>query len=419
MAARASLTKDLFVSWVTGIGRSPTVINDLNQATMGTLPSLDPHQHLSMNCIRLLLIEIRKQLETISSDGSGQHDTDTITKVKSLLLEFQTASQSYEQKMNEFKIATHNRLIEQCGQQGNVLEMYCVIGTNENNEPKSDWIKVTVCNFDQQANRVLVRKSNDNTMSYAAIDSATLRLPENDNNNHNNNSNTQQQIIQQSKTNGNTNNNNQNQNNMQTINRSQSVNTNSNVQIQTQQQQTQQYQWNNVLPRANSSPNPRAMGMGIPSMGLPSMGQQMNFGSIPSFPTMAVSAVSASGLPSFDNLTNNNINNRHTISNTINTNNNISINGTNEPIIIDQNDNNNNNNNNNNINNNNNNNQSNIISTKSSSSSSSKSSRKRKREDKHSHKSHKKHKKKKHKRDSDSDSDSDTSSNIDSDIDSD
>eukprot|EP01084_Bolivina_argentea_P077068 139730_1 len=189
MAARASLTKDLFVSWVTGIGRSPTVINDLNQATMGTLPSLDPHQHLSMNCIRLLLIEIRKQLETISSDGSGQHDTDTITKVKSLLLEFQTASQSYEQKMNEFKIATHNRLIEQCGQEGNVLQMYCVIGTNENNEPKSDWIKVTVCNFDQQANRVLVRKSNDNTMSYAAIDSATLRLPENDENNNNNNNN--------------------------------------------------------------------------------------------------------------------------------------------------------------------------------------------------------------------------------------
>ncbi len=103
MAARASLTKDLFVSWVTGIGKSPTVINDINQSTNGSLPELDPCLHLSMNCIRLLLIEIRKQLETISSDNSNTHDADTITKVKNLLLEFQTESQSYEQKKNEFK----------------------------------------------------------------------------------------------------------------------------------------------------------------------------------------------------------------------------------------------------------------------------------------------------------------------------
>eukprot|EP01083_Nonionella_stella_P036453 99472_1 len=114
MASRAQLTRELFVSWVTGIGgANPTVINDLNQASMGTLPSLDPQQHLSMKCIRLLLIEIRKELETISNE-TATYDVDTNNKVRSLLREFDIASQCYEQKMIDFKRIQHDRLLEGC-----------------------------------------------------------------------------------------------------------------------------------------------------------------------------------------------------------------------------------------------------------------------------------------------------------------
>merc|ERR1719295_867572 len=127
------------------------------------MPQLDPTQHVSMNSIRSLLIEIRKQLETISKDD-GSHDEITIKKVQGLLHEFQVASQSYEQKMNEFKHMQHSKLVEMCRIEGSVLEKLAVVGTTGDGQPKSDWIKVTICNYEPQANRVLVRRNNDQAM---------------------------------------------------------------------------------------------------------------------------------------------------------------------------------------------------------------------------------------------------------------
>ncbi len=51
-------------------------------------------------------------------------------KVKDLLLSFQIASQSYEQKMNEFKISKSNRLLEGCRQQDNVFEQMKIMKEN-------------------------------------------------------------------------------------------------------------------------------------------------------------------------------------------------------------------------------------------------------------------------------------------------
>lgn len=183
MAQRASLTRELFVCWVTGVGGpSPTVINDLKLNANGQRQTLnlDMSRHLSMNSIRLLLIEIRKQLEVIAAEGQApesRHDETTLKKVNGLLRDFQSASTAYEARMNEFKHMQHQKLLEGCRQKGAALEMLCVVGSGENGEPKSEWVKVTVHSFDASANRVLVNKGPHGEMSYAAIDAATLRLP--------------------------------------------------------------------------------------------------------------------------------------------------------------------------------------------------------------------------------------------------
>ena len=212
MASRANLTQDLFVSWVTNNGPQPTVINDLNQsqASQTQLPQLSPNKHLSMNCVRHLLIEVRKQLESINNEQN--HDKETLTKVSNLLRDFQTASQNYEQEMQKFKMIQHNRLLEACTHQGHVLEFLCVTGTLDNGQPKSEWIRVTVAAFDQQNNRVTIQKTKTGDFVIAAIDGATLRIPENiddtntvASNNNNQNSNNSQ---------NNNNNNNQNRNKM-------------------------------------------------------------------------------------------------------------------------------------------------------------------------------------------------------------
>jgi len=183
MAQRASLTRELFVCWVTGMGGpAPTVINDLKPLTLpnGQRAQLDMSRHLSMNAIRMLLIEIRKQLEVIAAEGqtpNNAHDPETLKKVNGLLRDFQSASTAYEARMNEFKQMQQARLLDGCRQKGAALEMLCVVGSGENGEPKSEWVKVTVHSFDPSANRVLVNKGPRGEMSYAAIDSATLRLP--------------------------------------------------------------------------------------------------------------------------------------------------------------------------------------------------------------------------------------------------
>jgi len=183
MAQRASLTREVFVCWVTGQnGPSPTVINDLKLTPQGQRQALqlDMSRHLSMNAIRLLLIEIRKQLEVIGNEGqsgTNSHDAETLKKVSGLLRDFQSASTAYEARMNEFKQMQHVMLLDGCRQKGASLEMLCVVGSGDNGEPKSEWVKVTVHSFDQSANRVLVNKGPRGEMSYAAIDAATLRLP--------------------------------------------------------------------------------------------------------------------------------------------------------------------------------------------------------------------------------------------------
>merc|ERR1711920_561167 len=159
--------------------------------------------------------------------------------------------------------------------------MFCVVSVASNqdsNEPKSEWIKVSVCSFDATNNRVLVKKSNDHSHQYAAIDSATLRLPESDSG-HND----EEQILS-SKTYSTT-----------TANASQN-----------------NIQFNNI-----------------------SNHNTMNFNGIPSIPHIGNGI-----LPPFDALAANNISSQHVVSNTINTNNNISINGNVacDPIVIDQSD---------------------------------------------------------------------------------
>eukprot|EP00484_Ammonia_sp_Unknown_P017435 CAMPEP_0197035534 /NCGR_PEP_ID=MMETSP1384-20130603/13303_1 /TAXON_ID=29189 /ORGANISM="Ammonia sp." /LENGTH=1448 /DNA_ID=CAMNT_0042465607 /DNA_START=242 /DNA_END=4588 /DNA_ORIENTATION=+ len=179
MAGRANVTEPLFLAWVTGSGKSPTVINDLSQGT--TLPTFDKNQHLSMNSIRMLLIEIRRHLEHIQSGEQGPHDQETLSKVKALLTEFHTASTTYEHKMNEFKLVQHQQLMEIVQRPGAVVEYYTVIGTNAEGQPKSDWIQATVQRYEQQASRVLIRKA-DGSMTYTSVDSAVLRIPENHSN---------------------------------------------------------------------------------------------------------------------------------------------------------------------------------------------------------------------------------------------
>merc|ERR1712048_743932 len=297
---------------VTGIGpKQPTVINDLNLTNSATLPALDREQHLSMSCIRLLLIEIRKQLETISSDQTDAYQGEIKQKVKRLLHEFQSASQEYEQKMNEFKQITHSRLLERCGKHGSVLEMYCVIGVDatKNNEPKSEWIKVTVNDFDAANNRVLVKKCNDGTMQYAAIDSATLRIPESES--------ACDQILLQNKA----------------------------MAVAAAAAAAQAAATTNSHSNANSNGNSNgnAMTNNIQFNNI-SNHNTMNFNAIPSIP---ISHIGNGILPPFDALQANNLSHpsttttthQHHISNTINTNNNISINGSIngnvcDPIVI-------------------------------------------------------------------------------------
>ena len=215
MASRANLTQELFVSWVARDGALPTVINDLNQTPSSqSIPALNQNKHLSMDCVPHLLIEVRNQLESINTDK--QHDAETLQKVSNLLRDFQTASQNYDQKMQEFKMIQHNRLLEACTQHQSVLEFFCVTGTLDNGQPKSEWIRVTVVQFDQQNNRVTLLKPKTGEYVITAVDGATLRIPENiddqssADNDTNNNQNTNSNNNANNNTNNNTNNNNAN-----------------------------------------------------------------------------------------------------------------------------------------------------------------------------------------------------------------
>merc|ERR1712228_967204 len=170
---------------------------------------------------------------------------------------------------------------------GSVLEMFCVVSVASNqdsNEPKSEWIKVSVCSFDATNGRVLVKKSNDHSMQYAAIDSATLRLPESESGHMND-----ENILCKSATK------------------------------------------NESAAAAAASSSSSASSINNIQFNNISNHNTMNFNGIPSIPH-----ISNGILPPFDALAANNISSQHHISNTINTNNNISINGNVacDPIVI-------------------------------------------------------------------------------------